>query len=266
MIEAYLPLFLLLLGCAIFIWFTTSRKMLTQSGALLAVAIGLWILYQCGDIYLIPLFFFFISSTLLGKMLKVKEVSSDQKHGKPRDAFQVFCNGGIYALLPCFVGWSCTTSFSIELAMFASLSVSTADTWASEIGIFLRGRTYDILRFQPIAVGASGGVSLGGTLGGLLGAICLGGLGMLYYRLDNPFYNGFYPLVLAGFIGMLLDSVLGALVQARYLNPETGAITDVPVPGARLYSGVTWLTNDWVNLISNVLVSGFVLWLGTQYR
>jgi len=265
MIEAYLPLFLLLPCCALFIWFTTSRKMLTQSGALLAVAIGLWILYQCGDIYLIPLFFFFISSTLLGKMLKVKEVSSDQKHGKPRDAFQVFCNGGIYALLPCCIGWGFANQFSIELAMFASLSVSTADTWASEIGIFLRGRTYDILRFRPIAVGASGGVSLGGTLGGLLGAVCLSSLGMLYYRLDNPFYNGFYTLVLAGFIGMLLDSVLGALVQARYQDPETGAITDVPVPGARLYSGVAWMTNDWVNLISNALISGSVLWLSKHF-
>jgi uncharacterized membrane protein len=150
--------------------------------------------------------------------------------------------------------------------MFASLSVSTADTWASEIGIFLRGRTYDILRFRPIAVGTSGGVSLGGTLGGLLGAVCLSSLGMFFFKSDVPLKVVFFPVAIAGFIGMLLDSVLGALVQARYQDPETGAITDVPVPGARLYSGVPWITNDWVNLISNVLVSSVVLWLGTQYK
>lgn len=260
MIEAYWPLFPLLLCCALFVWFTTSRKMLTQGGALLAVVMGLWVIYQCGYDYLLPFFFFFISSTLLGKLLKVKNIASDQKHGKPRDAFQVFCNGGIYTLLPCCIGWGFANQFSIELAMFASLSVSTADTWASEIGIFLRGRTYDILRFRPIAVGASGGVSLGGTLGGLLGAVCLSSLGMLFLN------NVLLTLVLAGFIGMLLDSVLGALVQARYQDPETGAITDIPVPGAGLYSGVAWMTNDWVNLISNVLVSGFVLWLGTHIK
>ena len=259
-------LFVLLPCCALFIWFTTSRKMLTQGGALLAVGMGLWVIYQCGYEYLLPLFFFFISSTLLGKLLKVKAILSDQKHGKPRDAFQVFCNGGIYALLPGCISWSFTSYFSLELAMFASLSVSTADTWASEIGIFLRGRTYDILRFRPIAVGASGGVSLGGTLGGLLGAVCLSSLGMFFFKSDVPLKVVFFPIAIAGFIGMLLDSVLGALVQARYQDPETGAITDIPVPGARLYSGVAWMTNDWVNLISNVLVSGFVLWLGTQYK
>jgi uncharacterized protein (TIGR00297 family) len=240
--------------------------MLTQGGALLAVGMGLWVIYQCGYEYLLPLFVFFISSTLLGKLLKIKSISSDQKHGKPRDAFQVFCNGGIYTLLPGCIGWGFANQFSIELAMFASLSVSTADTWASEIGIFLRGRTYDILRLRPIAVGTSGGVSLGGTLGGLLGAVCLSSLGMFFFKSDVPLKVVFFPIAIAGFIGMLLDSVLGALVQARYQDPETGAITDIPVPGARLYSGVAWMTNDWVNLISNVLVSGFVLWLGTQYR
>jgi uncharacterized protein (TIGR00297 family) len=251
---------------ALFVWYTVQRASLTLPAAMLAAFMGLWVTFWAGPAWLIPLLFFFFSSTALGKILKPVGAQSDDKHGKPRDTFQVFCNGGIYVLLPCFLGWSFTTSFSIQLAMFASLSVSTADTWASEIGIFLRGRTYDILRFRPIAVGASGGVSLGGTLGGLLGAVCLSSLGMFFFKSDVPLKVVFFPVAIAGFIGMLLDSVLGALVQARYQDPETGAITDIPVPGARLYSGVPWITNDWVNLISNVLVSGFVLWLGTQYK
>ena len=56
----------------------------------------------------------------------------------------------------------------------------------------------------------------------------------------------------AGFLGMLLDSLLGATLQARYSNEETGNFTDIPTN--ILHSGYRWMSNDAVNLLSNVLI------------
>ncbi len=232
-------------GAAIaFVWFTVRRRALTWDGAITAAVMGLWILFFAGKNLLWPLFFFFVSSTLIGKWTKGRTVVSDVKHGKARDYRQVICNGGIYALLSTFL------SSNMGMAMVISLAVSTADTWASEIGIYFRGRTYDVWHWRPIPVGLSGGVSWAGTSGGLLGALATSVVTMasLHYNL-NP--GTVLAFAAAGFLGMLLDSLLGATLQARYRHEETSTLTDIPT--SILHSGYRWMSNDAVNLLSNIL-------------
>jgi uncharacterized membrane protein len=67
-------------------------------------------------------------------------------------------------------------------------------------------------------------------------------------------------LAALGFAGMLLDSVLGSLVQAKYRAP-TGVLQDSPAEGALQVGGLRWVSNDAVNLASTSLISGLVLWL-----
>jgi len=61
---------------------------------------------------------------------------------------------------------------------------------------------------------------------------------------------------------MLLDSVLGSAFQARY-NLQ-GQASDVPPPGEHNtpQKGWSWLTNDLVNLLSNLLITAAVLYMG----
>jgi uncharacterized protein (TIGR00297 family) len=247
-----------LLGAIAFAWFTVRRKSLSIDGAVAAVWVGLWVMFFAGPIWLLPLFFFFISSTLLGRLNKRKEVQSDIKHGKARDYKQVLCNGGIYALLASFADAGAWPFW----LMAVSMAVSTADTWSSEYGIYRSGATYDILRLKPIPAGVSGGVSVAGTIAGLLGAASIAlvvrilmGEGLTWY--------GFSVITLAGFAGMIFDSVLGAGAQARYRD-EHGAISDTGGIGARLYSGWRFISNDGVNLWSNALITAITYWIACR--
>lgn len=242
----------------VFIWFTVRRKSLTWDGAITAAVMGLWVLFFAGVAFLLPLIFFFVSSTLIGKLTKRREVISDAKHGKARDYRQVLCNGGVYALL------STVVSMPIEMAMTVSLAVSTADTWASEIGIYFQGRTYDIWRWRPTPVGLSGGISWAGTLGGLAGAVATTIVSFASFSFEMAIV-AVLAFTAAGFLGMLLDSMLGATLQARYRHEETGAFTDIPTN--ILHSGYRWMSNDAVNLLSNILTIVLVcsLWAITFF-
>ncbi len=234
-----------------FIHLTIRRRSLTPDGAVTAAFIGLWVLYYGGAFLLWGLVFFFVCSTLLGRLSRKRTVVSDIKHGKARDFRQVLCNGGVCAFLVTFhqvPNWS----WPIFTAAAASLAISIADTWASEIGIYFHGRTYDIWRWQPTPVGLSGGVSWAGTLGGLAGALAISIFGFfLIFSFHDWVLLGI--ITISGFAGMLLDSLLGATLQARYREEETGLLTDIPTN--ILHSGFRWMSNDAINLFSNLVVA-----------
>lgn len=237
---------------AAFIYVTVRRRSLTLSGAFTAAAIGCWVIWFAGPVWLIPLFFFFLSGTLLGRLNKGARTAADAKAGQPRDAAQVLCNGGIYALLAT---WAATPDASWYLGgMLVSMAVSTSDTWSSETGIYCRRATWDMLRWKHVPVGLSGGVSDAGTLGGLAGAAAMAAIGLLLL----PKETLFLPVLLTGFGGMLLDSLLGAALQARYLL-QTGELSDQPDGNALPVGGWYWMTNDGVNLLSNTAATA--LWL-----
>lgn len=248
-----LQLVLGILFSILFCFYTIRRKSLTLGGALAASLLGLWVLWFAGALWLIPLFFFFITGTLLGRLSKNKAQTTDAKHGKARDALQVLCNGGIYAALATFAPGA-AREMMLSL-MLVSMAICTADTWASEIGIYFRWRTYDILRFKKTPIGLSGGVSVPGTLGSLLGAFAMAALGnALLSDFVKP--DLFLFITIGGFVGMLLDSVMGASLQARYKNVRTETLSDNADKNTVLQSGWRWMTNDAVNFWSNALVTG----------
>lgn len=239
-----------LLFATLFVGYTRRKKALTTGGALSAAAAGLWVLWFAGPQWLLPLFFFFISGTLLGRLTRRRPSAGDAKHGRPRDHWQVLCNGGIYAVLATFVAdWP-----GSAVLMALSLAVSNSDTWSSEIGQFFRQKTVDILRWRRVPPGLSGGVSAAGTLGGLAGAATMALLCnfLLCKELDAGLI---LRLTAGGFAGMVLDSLLGAGLQARYQAALTGELSDRPGPDMRLYSGIRWMSNDGVNFWSNALVT-----------
>jgi uncharacterized protein (TIGR00297 family) len=169
-----------------------------------------------------------------------KNVDSDKKHAKPRDAFQVLANGGItLGLSVLFILYKV---WYLEVLMLISISVACADTLSSEIGMKFGKKTFGILNFKVLPRGVSGGVSLQGFLGALLGAFIIG-----IFRMDF-----FWIIVIAGFLGSVLDSVIGLLFQAKY-NCD-GQISDIE--SEDLVSGYRFITNDMVNVLSNIIVVG----------
>lgn len=249
------PLYIFLPGvffAAIFVWYTRHKNALTTDGALSAAFAGLWVLFFAGPLWLLPLFFFFISSTLLGRLTNGRPSAADAKHGKPRDYRQVLCNGGIYASLATLAAGPYREHALTLMAL--SLAVSTADTWSSEIGQYFRQNTYDILRGRRVPVGLSGGVSVAGTLAGLAGAGAMALLcGILLFILPGALF--LLLITAGGFAGMALDSILGTSLQARFQNTQTGALSDQSSDNSLLYSGLSWMTNDGVNWWSNLLIT-----------
>ncbi len=56
---------------------------------------------------------------------------------------------------------------------------------------------------------------------------------------------------------MLADSILGAGFQIKFKNLKTGALSDVAADGNKYYSGYSGMTNDVVNLLSNIFATAF---------
>ena len=241
-------LFLCAVGVFSFHYLTSKNKLLTTYGASAAIGIGMSVIVMAGIEWLIPLFFFFGSSVLIGKNFKTKSNKSDKKHGKPRDKFQVISNGLPYAVSSFFFIVAPDIS---ALMMGVSMATATADTWSSEIGIYFKGKTYDIFKMRPVAAGVSGGMSLSGTVAGLIGSALVAVIcSYIFFERFNPMY--FNVVAVFGFVGMCLDSFLGSFFQIKY--SKEGILSDSKNSGFNYHSGLKWMTNDMVNLWSNALM------------
>lgn len=251
---------LLVLALAVpFTWMMVRLHVLTLGGGIMAGLIALAVVCSQGWSWLLPLFVFLASGVLLGRLNR--SARTDAKHGRQRDAMQVFCNGGIYALL------ALADDFHAELWMSISLCTATCDTWASEIGMYAAWPTLDIARWRRVPPGLSGGISLAGTIGGFAGSMLMG-LFICACVSGQPLGPGLHVTVISAVLlfwaslwysafamgGMLLDSLLGALLQVRYDDGDGPRDN-----GARQVSGLRWMTNDTVNLISNAVTVGVAM-------
>ncbi len=239
----------LLLALPLFAGLMHRLKWLNGSGIAASLILGAVVMLSLGVKALVLPLFFLISSTLWGKLRKRQNVL-EAKSGQARDAMQVMANGGLFLLLCCLCRIWPQPYLFVTLA--SSMALCTADTWASEVGAWKRGRTIDICTFKPVKPGLSGGISWPGTLAGLLGSLMLALVAALCFDvLRSPEHISI--VAFAGFCGMLLDSVLGSRLQLRFSN-AAGEHSDVALPGFVTSRGLKWLTNDMVNLLSNLLI------------
>lgn len=153
---------------------------------------------------------FFISSSLLSKDLISEEALLDKKFR--RNGNQVWSNGFWFAIW--MIVWFLTDMVMFEVIAIASIAFATADTWASEIGGHrVKGTTWSLIGFRKVPPGTDGGVSLVGTLSSVAGAVFIGGL---FWIIDpRATLWSFLVIVISGFTGSVVDSLLGASVQGK---------------------------------------------------
>ena len=224
---------------------------LTTSGATAATIIGT-LAVAAGWTWGALLILYFVSSTVLsrlGRAEKEARTSSVVAKGGQRDAVQVLANGGVFAmavlamLVAPDVRW---------VALGAgSLAAAAADTWATEVGTLYGGTPRSILTWRPVPAGTSGGVSLIGTLAALAGATFIATVA----RTLGSTSRVAGVVVLGGIVGAMVDSVLGATIQARRwcdaCERETERVTHDCGAETRRLRGLSWLDNDVVNFLSN---------------
>ena len=224
----------------------TRAKALTFRGGLAAWAVGTVIFGAGGWAGAAAMLTFFGTSTALSRWRKGRKDALGYEKGGRRDAWQVLANGGVAAaclLLPFF--FPRIEAARSYLWFLAALASANADTWATEIGSALGGRTWDLRSGKSALPGTSGAVSLGGTLAALAGAALVG----LLFAPDWPTR---LLVTAAGWAGAFADSLLGAFVQAKWRQIGTDRWDEHPQPRPP-ERGLRFFVNDAVNLLSTLL-------------
>jgi len=191
---------------AVVVAFVARRvKVLTTDGAIAAATIGT-IIYGFGGWPMAALLLmFFLSSSLLTQVRAERKFHPEHRRG--RSAGQVLANGAIASVLAMLYGLGHS---SAALSAFAgAVAASTADTWATEVGLLAAAPPRLITTLREVPPGTSGGVTWLGTVAGIVGAAAISFAA--FYWLRTPVV----PVLAGGVIAMLLDSVLGATIEGR---------------------------------------------------
>lgn len=182
------------------------------SGALAGSAIAFVLAARDLRIFWVLLLVFAVTlaATRLGQSRKHKLHTAEPPRG--RSASQVMANlgvaGMVVALAPA--GW--------QLLALAALAEAAADTCSSEFGMAFPGRTVLLTNMKPVAAGIDGGVSLHGTAAAVAAASVVALLARISGLVATHQAS---TIVSAGVVGMLIDSLLGALLERRgYLNND----------------------------------------------
>lgn len=271
-LASNLPNLLVAFALAALISWTAWRwGALKPSGALAASLLG-GLLYGLGGLpWAILVLAFFVSSSLLSRAFgkDKRDLQAVFEKGGQRDWGQVAANGGAgtaFLLMAMFSAWPPEWAW---LAFSAAMATVTADTWATELGVLSSRPPRLITTGRVVARGTSGGITLLGTLASLLGAAFIA---VAAWVLASASFGGAFVLliVLVGTAGALIDSLMGASVQAIYYCPQCERETERhPLHSCgtptRAMRGWGWLNNDWVNFISSVLGALLALAAGLNF-
>ena len=241
---------------------------LTLRGAYAATLLGAVVFGLGGWQWAILLLAFFLSSSALTRAFKDTKQGAEEKYAKggPRDEMQVLSNGGpaavfvlLHAIFPG-AAWP-------WVGFAGALAAVNADTWATELGVLNPGRPRLITRLgTPVEKGTSGGISPAGTFASLLAAAVIAALAAFTTRSAQS--STLFSVTLAGLLGSLVDSLLGATLQAVYFCPLDQKETEkhpLHTCGTEtiLVRGWQWLDNDLVNVACGVAGALIALGLST---
>jgi len=226
---------------------------LSKSGAWGALLEGIIIFGLGGWKWAVLLMAFFVSSSILTRLFGKKKTSLNEKFDKggTRDIGQVLANGSIASIFAGLHFFFPTGTWT-WVVFAATLAAVNADTWATELGVLNPSLPRLITSWKPVERGTSGAVSLYGTLAAAGGAVFIAILGALLGPAGHIWVN-LLIIIIAGLVGSLFDSFLGASVQAIYRCPRCDKETEkYPLHSCGTETlqirGWKWLNNDMVNL------------------
>ena len=157
-------------------------------------------------------------------------------------------------------------------AMLAAIATSNADTWAVEVGAAFNREPRLITKpWIRVPAGTSGGVTVIGELASTAGSLLISLAALALYWISSTYQLypwsifAVSPLRLAlivfifGWLGEILDSVVGATLQVKYFCPRCRKLTDKKVhkcgSETRYYGGFKIVSNEVTNLIATSISS-----------
>lgn len=251
---------------------------LSASGAALAFFVGLGSCVASVRFGL-TLIAFFLSSSKVTKVgaARKRELEDGHQEGGNRNWVQVAANGGLGTALAlaflCRVrsaglhpelplsSATAPVETALQAAYMCHYACCSADTWASELGVLARGHPRLVTTGRRVPPGTNGGVSAVGTAASVAGGLLIG---VVFFALgaafDAPLPAGApapppqWPLVplgaVAGFVGSMVDSLLGATVQYSAWCERKRLVVEAPSATARHIAGYDLLDNHQVNFLA----------------
>ncbi len=253
----FIPLYVSLAVSAVLAALAVWKKALTVSATVVAVLIMVGISAFTGYAGLVAFGVSFVGAVVIGFVGKRKrEEREADVHARKgaRGVVQVLANS-----LPSFILgliWFVTGKTCFLVGSVTAVTAGFADSAASDVGILSDGKVINIVTFKPQPRGLSGGVSLLGTVAALVASttvaaavFAVGGIGA----------KSLPVVALVGFMGTIIDSVLGGSVQAKYKCSSCGILTERKEHcGAptELASGCRFIDNNAVNFIASCVAGG----------
>lgn len=228
-------------------------KSLTISGVIAAVLVGLAVYFGFSAAGLLLLGVFFATSSIWSKYKSTLKTKMEEKlaKGARRDWRQVLANGGAAALFSMIHYFDNAPIWLLAFAI--SIASANSDTWASEIGsLSLKDPIY-IRTFKRIDKGTSGAVSLLGSFAALSGSLLIALIVFLLFHLD---ILSIMMIFIFGYIGNLIDTLIGAFYQQAYICQSCGIETEKRKHCKKVTirtKGIAFIDNDMVNFVSGLL-------------
>ncbi|KAJ5058764.1 integral membrane protein DUF92-domain-containing protein [Bipolaris maydis] len=239
-------------GVAALIYRAWSRNSLTPVGIFAAFVTAVIHTLHPWSVFTVLLAVFFLAGSSVTKVkhdikAKLTQSATGASGGEgARNHIQVVANSGIASVLILLHLWQlrkdgryedeglCWTGNSDVLVtgIVANYAAVAADTFSSELGILSKSKPRLITApWRIVPPGTNGGVTTTGLGAGLLGALLIS----LSSTMFMPFCKDWsfvektkYTLAMsaAGFSGTLLDSLLGALLQASVVDVHSGKVVE----------------------------------------
>lgn len=224
-------------------------EFLSRSGSVAVLLLATFIFGIGGWGWTVPILTFFVFSSAISKFGKSKKAHYALMFEKSdkRDEGQVAANGGTAGII-ILLWYLFPDNRNLFAIYVASLAAVTADTWGTEIGTLFKTLPRSIVTFKKVPPGTSGGISVAGTAGSFLGILLIVG-SVLFTGVIQMDALLIAKIIVAGMGGALIDSVLGATVQAQY-QTASGTITEKSADhesATRLLTGIRIIDNDVVN-------------------
>jgi uncharacterized protein (TIGR00297 family) len=196
-----------------------AARTVSVSGVIAGGAIGTLVYFGAGPAAWSLLLLAFAAASVtsrVGYRRKLHLGIAEERSGR-RGAGNAIANTGL-AAVAAIVG--VTTEYRAEalLALTAALIAGSSDTVASEIGKAFGRRTFLVIGFKPVPPGTSGALSLEGTAAGIAAA---GALALFAVNVGLAAHDRLYVLIVAATVASLVESALGATLEApRVLNND----------------------------------------------
>lgn len=230
-------------------------KSLSKSGAIAAAIVGYAVYVGFHFKGLLLLGVFFATSSYWSKYKSAAKKTMEEKLAKSdtRDWRQVLANGGAAAFFSVLYIFDHTPMWLIGFVV--SLASANSDTWASEIGSLSKKNPLYIRTFKRVDKGTSGAVSGLGTIAALSGSLLIAWISVWFFQLNLLVGS---IIFLFGFIGNVIDTLVGAFYQQLFVCKHCGFETEkrrhCGQPTTRI-KGVLLIENDMVNFLSGLIAA-----------